>query len=260
MKRIFFLLPIALSAAPVGNPAAPQLITEGFISANNNFCLSSRVGYEGDFVSDARMKQTENGSGDIDNYTQDTNSGTVTLSILDRADVYGVFGSSRTYADWRFNQPDGATNRIELETSYRFVWAAGGRFILYEWGNAILGLGGRYSQSSAPISWITFNGAPESISEASLDWHQWQVNLLFSYKIDLFIPYLGMNYLSEHTKAGPFPVPVSGRGSDFLHLKNRSSTGLVIGASLTTGKYFMLNIEGRLINEEAFSISGDIKF
>lgn len=260
MKLFWILLPTSLCAAPVGNPAEPDLVNEGFISLKNNFGVSLRIGYEGDFVSDMRMKQTEQGYGDIDNNQQTTNSGTATLNFLDRIDLFGVFGSSRITANWRFSGLKRTINRVEIETDYRFLWALGARVILYQWGNATLGAGGRYSTFCAPISWLTLNGSLKTTEAENLEWRQWQTNLLFSYKIDLFIPYLGINYLSAQTKLRDFSVPISSSLSDCLHMKNRSSTGLIIGSALTTGKYFMLNIEGRLINEEAFSISGDIKF
>ena len=82
-----------LDAAPVGNTAAPQILEDGFFIPSDCW-VDLRAGYEGDFVTDGRMKQRKQGSGRVDDYSQNTNSGTITLNILDRLDLYGVLGHS----------------------------------------------------------------------------------------------------------------------------------------------------------------------
>ena len=110
-------------AAPVGNTSAPELIQERFFISCDSW-IDFRIGYEGDFVADGRMKQHNQGRGRVDTYEQRANSGTFTLNILDRLDIYGVFGSSRTEADWRFGDISaGNVTRMELETKYNFLWA-----------------------------------------------------------------------------------------------------------------------------------------
>ena len=254
----FFLISSSLFASPVGNPSFPELLQQGFAIPENNW-INFRLGYEGDFVGDARMTQTEESSGRVDNFKQDTNSGTVTLNIMDRLDLYGVFGSTRICSDWRFTTT-GTTQRAQVETNYQFLWAVGARASLYRWGCTTLGLGGRYSASDLKPSWIAINGTPAATGSASFDWMQWQVDLDLSYKIDLFIPYIGVKYLNAKVKTGTYPEAVSSDGSGSLHMKNRTPVGIVVGCTLTTGKYFMLNVEGRLIDEEAATISGDLRF
>src|SRR5438552_290534 len=80
----------AIYASPVGNPASPQLLQDGYFIPCDSW-VSLRFGYEGDFVGDEQMNQCVEGSGRVDNYTQTTNSGIVTFNFLDHLDVYGVF-------------------------------------------------------------------------------------------------------------------------------------------------------------------------
>ena len=247
-----------LLAAPVGNPAAPKIITEGFFFSPSVWA-DLRLGYEGDFVSDAKMEQQVESSGRVDGYSQSTNSGTVTLNILNRLDLFGVFGSSKVQADWRFSDGD-ALFRIEMETHYDFLWAAGARAVLFEWGKTSLGLGARYSASNYTPTWLTTNGASSPVSGSHFEWKQWQVNLGLSYNIDLFTPYIGGKYSSEKAHLSSFPTPIAGNDSGSNHFKNRQPVGLYLGCSLSTGKLFMLNVEGRLIDEEAVTISGDFRF
>jgi len=248
-----------LVAAPVGNPSFPQLLDEGYFIPVNSWA-NLRIGYEGDFVNDARMKQDEEGTGRVDNYQQDTNSASVTVNIFDRVDFYGVFGSSRVCSDWRFIDSSLSVNRVQLETSYHFLWAIGGRGIVFEWGNTICGVGARYNAASLKPTWTTINGLPIHTADTNLKWREWQIDFDISYKIDIFVPYIGVKYSSAITKIGDFSIDISCSDSGVIHMRNRSPVGLVIGCALTTGKYFMLNIEGRLIDERAAAIVGDFRF
>jgi hypothetical protein len=82
LARIVFAFTVstALYGAPVGNPAAPHVIEKGFFIPSD--CrVNARVGYEGDFVIDANLKQQVEGSGRVDSYSQSVNSGTATLNV-----------------------------------------------------------------------------------------------------------------------------------------------------------------------------------
>ena len=245
--------------APVGNTAAPQLIEEGFFISRDSW-IDVRIGYEGDFVGNARMKQYQQGSGRVDTFQQYTNSGTATLNILDRLDLFGSFGSSRICADWRFTDESGLEARAQMETLYHYIWAVGARGILFEWGNVALGLGGRYGYCNYKPSLLTINAVPVSTSGSHCHWRGWQFDLDVSYKIDLFTPYVGLKYSSTEAHIGPFSNSVSISGADTNHFENKTPVGLFLGCSLSTGKYFMLNVEGRLIDEDAVTISGDLRF
>lgn len=249
-----------LCAAPVGNTSAPEIIQEGFFISCDSW-INFRVGYEGDFVADGRMKQYNQGHGRVDTYEQWTNSGTVTFNILDRIDVYGVFGSSRTEADWRFGDiSDGTVHRIQTETKYNFLWGAGARAIVYEWCNTSLGVGGRYSSCNYQPIWLTTDGVLVDTSGSHFRWREWQVNLDVSYKIDLFTPYIGAKYSNARTRLKNFNTSISADLTGANSFKNRIPVGLYVGCALSTGQYFMLNVEGRVIDEEAVTISGDFRF
>ena len=143
MKKIVILILIICAsktfAAPIGNPLNPEIIADGFFISPASF-INFRLGYEGNFVSDARMDKKV-GFGKVDNFKQDINSGTLTLNLQNRTDIFGVVGAARLRSDWRFDNL-GTMSRIELETNYRLYWAAGGKIILYQWGSTALSVGG----------------------------------------------------------------------------------------------------------------------
>jgi hypothetical protein len=192
---LFFSLLFALSApaAPVGNPAFPQLIRKGLFTSPY-MELTLRGGYEGDFVADGRMNQYKQGVGRVDEYTQDTNAGTATFTLWRCLDLYGRFGSSSTKADWRFTDQNGCVHRIKIETPTQFLWGIGARALYYQWRGLALGMGGEYSACPYRLSWISSDGSSVSPEGAQFHWTQWQIQLDFSYTIRLFTPYVGCKY------------------------------------------------------------------
>lgn len=249
----------SLFGAPVGNPTDPKLIEKGFFIPAD-FCVNARAGYEGDFVADGKMKQFSQGSGRVDSYQQETNSGTVTFNAIKRLDLFGILGSSRTSADWRFTDAENSVHRIELETNYDFLWGAGARVILFDGSDTVLSLGGRYESAEYSPSWLTSDGVPQSVTHSKLLWREWQIDLDLSYKIDIFAPYLGVKYSNARTKISGFSTPISQSGAGADQFKNSTPVGVFIGCGLSSSKYFMLNIEGRLVDEEAVTVSGEIRF
>lgn len=248
-----------LYASPVGNTEVPELIEIGFFIPCESW-INVRAGYEGDFVYDARMEQHKEGKGRVDRYKQMTNSGVITVNLVDRMDVYGLFGASWTKANWRFSDSTGEIHRSEVETHYNFLWGVGARAIFFEWGNAALGAGGRYSSCDAAPAWLTIDGVETPVEGTHLLWNQWQVNLDLAYRIDLFVPYIGIKYSEAHAKLGTFSTAIANDGSGKDQFRTRVPVGLYLGCAISNRKYFMLNIEGRFIDEEAMTISADLRF
>lgn len=249
---------LGIHAAPIGNTASPDLIEKGIFSSSD-YRVDIRAGYEGDFVTDGRMNQFEQGTGRVDCYQQNTNSGTFTLNFVDRLDIYGVFGSSDTKAEWRISTGD-EIHRLEMKTQQNFLWAVGARAILYEWCKISLGMGGRYSECDYAPEHFFSDGIAEPVLGTFCHWRQWQVNLDFSYKIKIFTPYIGVKYSDEKTHLGNFTVPIASDGSGSNSFQNRDPVGLYLGCALSNGHYFMVNLEGRLIDEEAVTISAELRF
>jgi hypothetical protein len=257
MRRFWILLfPLFAFGAPVGNTAAPGLIEKGFFSTVES---SFRIGYEGDFVADGRMEQVDQGNGRVDTYKQYTNSGTFTLNFMNRLDLYAVFGSSKTKADWRI-QNETSIHRIKMKTDKNFLWAAGARAILFEWMKTYLGCGGRFSSTTDKPVWLTSDGVSIPVEGTHFHWEQWQVNLDICYRISFFTPYIGVKYSSEKAHLGTFNTSISDSGSGSDSFKNRDPVGLYLGCALSNGHYFMANLEGRLIDEEAITLSADFRF
>ncbi len=257
---IVFFAFAPLQAAPVGNTSFPEILQKGFFTSCDSW-VDLRVGYEGDFVSDGRMRQYAEGVGRVDLYEGWTNSGTFTLNILDRLDLYGVLGASKTEANWRFeNGVDETIHRIKLKTETNFLWAVGGRAILYEWCHTSFGAGGRYTACNYNPNECTSDGVAIDAADAHLHWREWQCNFDISYEISLFTPYVGVKYSHARSLLSNFPISISADLTGSNSFKNRVPVGFYLGCTLSTGRYFMFNIEGRLVDEEAISVFADFRF
>lgn len=260
MRIVFAITSIAITlfSAPVGNPDAPKIIQQGLLGHSDSW-IDVRLGYEGDFVSNGLLHQFIESSGRVDTYEAWTNSGVLTLNVLDRIDMYAVLGASRIKAAWRFEN-ENIISRIEVKTEYDFLWALGGRTIFYEWNRASLGLGGRYTASSYHPMHTTSSGVVVDAQASHFHWDEWQVNLDLAYHVSLFTPYIGAKYSHARAELRDFPVPISSSGTGNNSFENETPVGVYLGCALSSGRYFMFNIEARLVDEEAVSVTGDFRF
>jgi hypothetical protein len=253
-----------LQALATSNPETPSMIQEGFFFSSS--CpVSLRAGYEGSFVFDRRMKQENPAGGRIDNLKMDSHLGLAIVNLWKRWDLFGGAGQARLRSDWRFEAPDANIYRIDLETHYGFTWTIGTDFICYQWKGAIISLGGRYEQSKPSLLWITRDGQPFTVDKGSeMDWKEWQANASISYKIDFLIPYIGVKYSKVRgtvtTIQGELIVPIASDGGESLKMESRKNWGMVLGCGLSNSKYFQLNVEARLFDEEAGTVYGDFRF
>ncbi len=254
---IFILMSNCTFIFPVGNPLNPEIIDEGFFISAPSW-INFRLGYEGIFVSDAKMiKKPQKEK--IDNFKNDVNSGSITLNLKNRVDMYTLLGTSRIRSDWRFDNSS-VMSRIELETNYKFYWAAGGRIILFQWRNTALSTGGRYSCTKPTISFITQDGAPKETANSKIKYKDWQVDMGLAHEIDIFIPYLGVKYLNSKAQIQNAPIIIAANAQNQIKMKNKNNFGVYVGCSLSNRKYFMFTIEARFIDEEAISVMGEMKF
>jgi hypothetical protein len=253
---LMFWLPILGST--VGNPYLPGMLKKGiFIEKYQQ--ISFRLGYEGDFCIDHRLKQKDPGIGRVDDFSLYSNSAVLFLNMDEFIDVYGGVGAGKIDADWRFTI-DEITNRAEISSKDQFIWFIGANAIITRWGKACLGCGGRYLMLSPTLEKIEVDGS-ESSNQGSIRFREWQLNMGVSYDSGILIPYMGVIYdevrASLKTVGNQF---LSDRHSTDNHFKSRNRFGLYLGCSVTSGDIFDMQIEGRLIEEEALSLSCEFRF
>jgi hypothetical protein len=261
MKTFFFLCLLGLTARlfslPVGNSDNPALAQKGIFSSENT-AVNFRLGYEASLGFDRRLKQQV--GFDVDEFKVMTNEGSFTLNICKRLDLFSTLGAFHSTSSWRVSSAT-TLNLIKTETGENFVCSVGANAILFEWGNAALGAGGRYLWNHSPLTKLQINGVDENISDAKLTYNEWQANLGISYKLGFLVPYIGGQFSSARCcVSSPFVTGIAPDGGNTNHLQSRQIPGLYLGCSILLGKQAFINAEARLFDEEAVTLSADLRF
>jgi len=259
MKRILFaflfLLTPALFALYSGNPSLPSMIEEGFFFCKENW-FAVKAGYERDWVFDRNMKMVSKFSGRMDEFSYITDQGVLVFNLINRIEVYGLAGAARfkaTHIPMR-----GVRN--EYETHDQFAWGMGARGIIYPWEKVTLGADIKYGRSQPTLRWMTTNGVPVNPRKGSkLNFHEWQIGIGASYQVDIFYPYLTVKYSNASSRLKHLP-PGFLLGTRHFNMKNRRKFGLALGCSLSNTNRFDITVEARLIDEQAITLAGEVKF
>jgi len=254
MKKIlalFFSLQAGLHALYLGNPAEPELIDEGFFIAQDSL-FSVKAGYQGDIVFNRRLKAQDGVDGSMDQFAMHLNQGVVALNFIDRAEGYVSFGALDADFSHRL---DG--ERREYHAPDRWTVGGGLRILLVQWNNTCLGFNGGYQFSEPHVQWVAVDGLSYD-SHARLIYREWQIGFALSHTVDLFTPYLGVTYSDVDASLERISADI-GTPSHFK-MVSRERIGMTVGCSLSSGKKVDLNFETRFFDEQAATVSGNIKF
>jgi Chlamydia major outer membrane protein len=263
MRRLYVLL-LLLSQQTVfalynGNPSSPMMPESGlFISKEEWFGV--KVGYMCDYVFEQslrvegrQLKQRQKKSSPYHSLAQ---FGVMTANFNDRVEVFGSLGALSS----EITQHLHSGTKIAYRTSNHFAWGVGGRAILAYWGNVQLGCNASYVGSNPNLSSLKVNSHSSSVKRAELDYNQWQVGIGASYRLRWFIPYVGFDYTNfrmriENLSAIKFLI-----SDQHITFKDTYPCGAFVGFGLSAHHAISMNVELRLINENAVTVSADFKF
>ena len=253
------LLPLHLVALYNGNPSLPMMPESGaFIS--KDYWIGVKAGYAFDYVYDRQLHMTgktpDHSHRKVQKYNSVSNFGVVTLNFNDRVEAFGLLGSMSA----ELSQHLFENVKVSYDTQTHFAWGAGGRAILAYWGDLQFAINASYVRSDLPLSSLKVNGRSYAKKQAELDFQEWQVGIGASYRCRWFIPYLGVDYSDfrsriEHLNTIKFLFP-----KKHVTFKETYPMGLFFGFGLSPARAFNVNVEARLINENAVSVSADFKF
>lgn len=250
---IFLLMHSAIFGLYMGNPAEPEIIDAGlFIPQDASF--SVKVGYQGDRVFDRLLHAYAGSHARVDRFEMQMDQGVIALNYLDRFELYGTVGSMRSCFWFR---PHVDKKRREFETNNRATGGLGARLLLAQWGNTGIGLDGKVQYGKPGIRWVAVNGVSHT-SSAHLTYREWQGSFAVYHTIDLFTPYLGVKYSNVHSDVQGLSRSVYPHRH--FKMSNRCRFGMAVGCSLSQGKKIDLNLEVQLIDEQAVTFGGNVKF
>lgn len=256
---LLLVLPLRAFALYNGNPSFPMMPETGIFIAKEDW-LGVKAGYEFDYVYDRKLhlegQHLEHCSKRVQEYHSLANYGVVTINFNDRVEIFSTLGAmSFKIAHHPF--PD---TKVSYHTGTHFTWGVGGRAILAYWGDLQVSVNAAYVKSDPRVSSLEVNGKSYSTRQAEIDYSQWQVGIGVSYRVNWFIPYIGVDYSDfrariEHLNSIKALFP-----DKHVTFKDSYPSGLYLGFGLSPDRAFNMNVEVRLLNENAVSASADFKF
>jgi hypothetical protein len=238
----------------MGNPSEPNIIQSRIFFSEDAFMIV-KVGYQGDYVLDRRLKTYGGTHGRIDSFNFYMNQGVFTLNFLERFEVFGSVGAMQTTLSHR---PKFDHQRREYQSNDHTTWGVGGRAILFEWGKTAIGVEGGFQWANPHIKWDALNGTSFT-TDAVMRYREWQVAAGVSHQIDIFIPYGGVKYSNVYALMSQLRPDLMLQHSSFK-MRSRDYFGLVLGCTLSPSKIIDFTVEVRMIDEQAISLASNIQF
>ena len=124
-----------------------------------------------------------------------------------------------------------------------------------------MGVNALYQRASLNIDSLTINQKPLPPKGTNISYNEWQVGLSFSREIGIFVPYIGLAYSSMDSRLNHLPsASVFTPKLENQTIDNREPFILCLGVGLTKGQVFAINIESRIIGEQAIAFFADLRF
>ncbi|MEF9496762.1 porin [Chlamydia sp. 04-14] len=212
---------------------------------------------------------------------------------------------------------------VELYTDTTFSWSVGARGALWECGCATLGAEFQYAQSNPKVEMLNVTSSPAQFvihkprgykgtgsnfplpltagteaatdtKSATIKYHEWQVGMALSYRLNMLVPYIGVNWSRATFDADTIriaqpklaaavlklttwnptllgeatTVDNSNKFVDSLQIvsmqinkmKSRKACGVAVGATLIDADKWSITGEARLINERAAHLNAQFRF
>nr|AMO26053.1 major outer membrane protein [Chlamydia pecorum] len=238
--------------------------------------------------------------------------------------LIGLIGISGTQLqDTMYPNASISNGVVELYTDTTFSWSVGARGALWECGCATLGAEFQYAQSKPrvqelnvlsnaaqftvhrpkgyinkelPLPLTAGTDNASDVKNATINYHEWQVGAALSYRLNMLIPYIGVQWsrasfdadtiqIAQPKLAAPIfnmttwnptllgeirstDLDTANKYADTLQivslqinkLKSRKACGVSMGATLIDADKWAINGELRLINERAAHLSAQCRF
>lgn len=249
---LFVAFSSPLLAFSAKSPSSPGMLVEGIFTKKSK--LGLKLGAALDITLDQDMERTDQNFHTIDRFSTVTSEGVLSLVFYDQIEVFGEVGAMQIECVHRpaISQQNRYSSQSALSLGF------GINAIACRYKEYALGVKWGYKKANPRLKWMTTNGIPVSAPTSTIDFTGWQVSSALSYTVNNLVPYAGVHYTKA--KARFCAIPSQGLSARGFVLENQRLIGIHLGTSLTDKKAYACNIEVRMINETAITLSGDIKF
>jgi len=252
LVALVMLLCSQVFASPVNMPTAISSKEGAFLDKEGKD-VDASASFVFDNISERKMKDySAEASANI-------YAGRVALSLMDKFDIYALFGGiSGTEYKGVVEGSD-----VTLSCKDNFLWGIGLNAIVYEWekeGIKLFADGNYREAQDIDLDTVTIDGTEyqkPDVIDTSAKWQEWQVAFGVSKEFQYFIPYAGIKY--SDVKAGA-KATYSGTVYNAGNTKSKDKVGPFVGVSLVPTKGVSIDLQGRFVDETAFSVIATLKF
>lgn len=271
MKGVFLLIYLLfflpLHGLYNGNPFAPDIPELGVHISNENWWgikiayLLDDTFWKGVNFSDPQKVLalgSEKMIGDFSGKCHlKKNSAVLTFNIIDRVELFTHLGTM----NMNITSPLKDQMTLLYQSKNQFFWGVGGRVILVYWEEVVMGVNALYQSASLKMNSLSVNQNPLPPKGANISYKEWQVGLSFSRAIGIFVPYIGLAYASMDSRLNHLPGPSASIPKlESQKIDNREPFIVCLGVGLTKGQAFAINIESRMVGEQAIALFADLRF
>lgn len=279
MKKAKLLILALLScgsayALPVGNPVMPMLLTEGIIKCGHHADLrdpcttmwdswSMRVGFYGDYVFNRNVEHSNDSVKDanIEKLTLSSNAAEFTFNLYDRCDFFGVVGTTkmRLYSALSaFVEQD--EQLLVLDTNSAGMWSVGARSILWDCGCLFVGGSVQYMYTVPKANFLIASKWAPLQDQLEIKYGEWQVDLAASYRIESWIPYVGVKFARCHGNMDNTVINPVKTDIFFGKLKETKRWGYALGLTMVRCDMMELTGEARFGDEAGFHVTSTLRY
>ena len=229
------------NAAPVGNIANPVLEKGEH---------GIKIGVDNDFV----FKRELDVPDESVELEADFHSAKLSYTIAEKADVYVLLGMMNN----ALVSATGGSTEVLYDVDSSFTWGVGATLLAYETeGGFRAGIDGKYRSASPEVSKVSVDGTDYDLTDSEADFSEWQVAFAISQQMGKFAPYVGAKYSDVTVKA---KGTVAGTVYETEERNSKDNFGPFVGLSFLPTDNISLNVEGRFVDESAFSVNLAFKF
>jgi hypothetical protein len=247
---IYFIYLGKASALYQGNPAACELPQQGVLIPEEK-AVNFKLGYQIEKVFDqAMVLQAPQYNAVGNKISSFFNQGVITLSIIDRLEIFSTFGTMKLLV----KQAQFQGLEAEAQSKNSFVWSIGGRAMLLFWENTSLGGEASYLFSHSHLQRLWSNAMKVQAHDEALKYTEWQIQLALSQKVSIVSFYLGGAYCYNRLR---IELPWYSVSAEY---KNKHKISMVLGSSLSARKGLTFNVEAKFFGETSLGGNVDLRF
>jgi hypothetical protein len=253
MKAFFFLFPLFVFGAYVGNPANPAIMNTGFFSLKNPF-MKGTSGYIYDYTSNKRYEADQKNPDFDPNQTfkefgLHSQLATFSVILLERMEIFGSAGGTKEQAKGRTHP----TQIEDFKSDYQFSWSAGTKIVLLQWGKTYLSCDFTYfavpESANSFFKYLNRFDLPLDFTKHNLSLREWQFSGALSSRFWFLTPYIGGTYLNSRLHV------TSSAETGPINYHNEKKLGWFFGLTVSLTGRFHFNLERRLRDEFGYTFS-----